>query len=288
MYIRNYSENDLSAIEKIDPFCAISIRYHGAIHPENVRCVVDSEDEVIAVGYLKIEDGESQIENRRIDLSVFVTEEAVKESSTKEVLVEGLIERFNQIKAGASESNLTLRVFCMSDDHQDVKFYQSKGFTLNEDIPIMKYDLAQETKHVPTPDDIQIVDYPLTEENIHRYIEAQSIGNPDAQGEAELRFSSGDPSFKCFAAICNKKLIGAISIWNITEDRAATENLFVIESFRHKNIARALLATAVDELKERGAKIATLSLRCTNLSAMNLYQSIGYTFFDHLTEMIYT
>ena len=82
-------------------------------------------------------------------------------------------------------------------------------------------------------------------------------------------------------------MVGAISVWNITEQRAATENIFVIPSFRRKNIARELIATAFDELKRRDKDIATLSMSGTNLSAMKLYLSCGYLLYYNLIEMVY-
>ena len=287
MYLRNYCEKDLAAIEKVNAFCAISIQYHNDIHPENVLCVVNSKDEVIAIGYLKVDGHKTQKKKQTLGLSVFIDDQSLEDMRVKEMLVEGLIEKFNQIKKSMPEYDFALRVFCTSDDIQEMQFYLTKGFYLNAVIPVLKYDLDQETKHSVIPDNVRIEEYPLTEESIHRYIDAESDANPDSVSEAELRFSSGDPSFNCYAAICDDELIGAISIWSITEDRAATENIFVIESFRQKNIARELIATAFDELKKRGMKIATLSLRGTNLPAMKLYQSIGYTLYDHLIEMMY-
>lgn len=287
MYLRNYCEKDLTAIEKVSAFCAISIQYHKDIHPDYVRCVVNSEDEVIAVGYLKVDDNRTQKKKRTLGFSIFIDDQHLEDSKVKDMLVSGLIEKFNQIKKSMPEYDFALRVFCPSNDIQEMQFYLTKGFCLNAVIPVLKYDLDQETKHLLIPDNVHIAEYPLTEESIHRFIAVESTTNPDSGSEAELRFSSGDPSFNCYAAICDDKIVGAISIWSITEDRAATENIFVIESFRQKNIARELIATAFDELKKRGMKIATLSLRGTNLPAMKLYQSIGYTLYDHLIEMIY-
>ena len=168
-----------------------------------------------------------------------------------------------------------------------MQFFLQKGFSICSVIPVLKYDLLQETKHYNIPDGVHINEYSFNNESIRKYFHADLIASGVPQSEADIKFMTGDPSFKCFVATCNSEVVGAISVWNITDKRAATENIFVIPSYRRNNIARELIATAFDELKGRGMEIATLSMSGTNLSAMKLYLSCGYSLYYNLIEMQY-
>lgn len=145
----------------------------------------------------------------------------------------------------------------------------------------------QKTKHFDIPDNVHIEQYSFTEDNLKNYIQADFEASALPESEADIKFKGGDPNFKCFVATCNSKVVGGISVWNITDKRAATENIFVIPQFRRNNIARELIATAFDELKKRGMEIATLSMSGTNLRAMKLYLSCGYSLYYNLIEVVY-
>jgi ribosomal protein S18 acetylase RimI-like enzyme len=287
MLLRNYSSTDLNAIEKINSFCAISIRYHGDIKEENVFCVVDDKDELTGVGYLKFNEKIQRKDKLIIEFSTSLHESHRGDMKIDGILMDGLINRFYEIKQAIPEKKLYLRVCCEADEINDMQFFMQKGFGLNSVIPVLKYDLSQNTKHYDIPEDVKIIEYSFNDESIKKYIEADILSGGSPESEASIRFCTGDPSFKCFAAICNSEVVGAISIWNITDKRAATENIFVVPTHRRKNIARELIATAFDELKSRGMEIATLSMSGTNLSAMKLYLSCGYSLYYNIIEMLY-
>ena len=287
MLLRKYSATDLDAIEKINSFCAISIKYHGDIKKENVLCVVDENKELIGVGYLKFSENLHTKGKHLIGFSTSIDESHQSDMKVNGMLMDGLINRFHEIKNIIPQKELCLRICCETDEIKDMQFYLDKGFGLNSVIPVLKYNLLQETKHFDIPDDVQINEYSFTEEGIEKYIHTDLIASGIPESEADIRFKTGDPNFKCFVASCNSEVIGAISVWNITDKRAATENIFVISSFRRKNIARELIATAFDELKGRGMEIATLSMSGTNMPAMKLYLSCGYSLYYNLIEMLY-
>lgn len=287
MYLREYSEQFLTSIEKLNPFCAITLQYHGDVQHENAICVVDSMNEVVAVGFLKGKNRKPGNDKWIFDLSIFVEDRYLENSSVKMLLVGGLIEKFKRIKERNAIPNCAIRVFCDEIDIHEIDFYKNMGFRFNEIIPVLKCDIEPNTKHYAMPESVHIREFPFTEENIHAYFASSSTATLDFESESELIFRSGNPSFKCFAAISENNVVGAISIWNIAEDRAATEDIFVVEAFKHKNIAKELIATAFDELKKREVRIATLSLRSSNSPAMNLYSSLGYTHYYDLIELLY-
>lgn len=287
MQLRNYCAADLGAIEKINSFCAVSIKYHGDIKEENILCVVDENEKLIGAGYLKFDERLRKKGKLVIGFSTSIEEAHQGNMDAEGMLTDGLINRFHEIRRTVSYGEVCLRTCCEPDGIRNMQLLIDKGFCLNSVIPVLKYDLSQETKHYDIPGDVRINEYAFTEENIKKYVHADSAASDMPESEADIRFKTGDPNFKCFAATCDSEFVGAISVWNITDKRAATENIFVVPSFRRKNLARELIAAAFDELKGRGMEIATLSMSGTNMPAMKLYLSCRYTLYYNLIEMLY-
>jgi len=283
--LTSYCADDLVSIEKLNRYCALAIRYHGDIKPENVLCAARENGEIAGVGYLK----PTQIEadaKRVFDVSTFVDDACTGDLAVEGTLLDGLIRRANEMKDMFPGKSVRLRAFCEADDIGRIQVLMDKGFSPSAVIPVMKYDLGKETRHYPIPDNVHIRELSFTGDNVSKYVEADLMTGESPQSRSELLFKSGDPSFKCFVAVCGSEIVGAVSVWDISDERAATENIFVVEPYRRKNIARELLATAFDELKRRGKKMATLSVRGTNAPAIRLYLSCGYTLYYNLVEIV--
>lgn len=286
MILREYCPDDLTAIEAINRYCSLVIRFHRDVKPENVLCVVDENGEMAGVGYLR--PIQMQPEAKSIfEISMFSGEECAGDLAVKRILLDGFVQKVNEIKCMTPSKTVCLRVFCEADEVDHIQLLMEKGFHLNAVIPVMKYDLQRDTQHHQIPENVQIRELSFKSDEIAKYAEADLQTGESPQSRAEVWFRSGDPSFKCFVATCNSEIVGAASVWDISDERAATENIFVLEPYRRKNIARELLATAFDELKGRGKKIATLSVRGTNLPALRLYLSCGYTLYYNLVELVY-
>ncbi len=60
-------------------------------------------------------------------------------------------------------------------------------------------------------------------------------------------------------------------------DRYMISNVAVKPEYRRQGIARALMQTAVDHLRDRGARWALLNVRPTNSAAVDLYRRMGFT-----------
>lgn len=287
MVLRKYCNDNFETIKKMNSFFAITIKYHGDIDKKDVICVVDKDEKLIGAGYLKYDKKFNRKGKYSIEFSTLLDEEHQGNVEIDGMLMDGLIKRYNEIKNDNPQKELCLRICCETNEINDMQFFLDKGFSLNSVIPVLKYNLLQETNHYNIPDNVQIKEYSFSEENLQNYINADFEASGIPESKADIQFKVGDPNFKCFVATCDSKVVGAISVWNITDKRAATENIFVIPSFRRKNISRELIATAFDELKERGMEIATLSMSGTNLRAMKLYLSCCYSLYYNLIEMVY-
>jgi ribosomal-protein-alanine N-acetyltransferase len=71
-------------------------------------------------------------------------------------------------------------------------------------------------------------------------------------------------------------IIGYLCYWIIFEE-VRLMNLAVIESMRHRGIARSLVATALQTGMSQSAHRAVLEVRASNLAAQRLYEGFGFS-----------
>lgn len=56
-----------------------------------------------------------------------------------------------------------------------------------------------------------------------------------------------------------EKIASSVTVWHMSDERAATENVFTIPEYRRKKIGKATVVEALTYLKEKGYKKATLT-----------------------------
>jgi ribosomal-protein-alanine N-acetyltransferase len=71
------------------------------------------------------------------------------------------------------------------------------------------------------------------------------------------------------------RVVGFIGCWLIA-DEVHISTLAVHPSFRGQGIGRILLEETLDQSARRGAEVASLEVRVTNDSAINLYRKLGF------------
>lgn len=68
----------------------------------------------------------------------------------------------------------------------------------------------------------------------------------------ELRFRLGDEHTKIFVARNGKEVVSSVTVWRISDVRAATENIFTIPEYRRKKIGWKVVEKSLSYLKEQG------------------------------------
>ncbi len=71
------------------------------------------------------------------------------------------------------------------------------------------------------------------------------------------------------------EISGFVVFW-LVHDEVHVLNIAVAPGARRRGIGRALMEAAADEGRRRGAKIATLEVRRSNVPAIELYRMLGY------------
>jgi [ribosomal protein S18]-alanine N-acetyltransferase len=73
----------------------------------------------------------------------------------------------------------------------------------------------------------------------------------------------------------DQKIVGYTCLWHV-EEKMEIANFAVSPEFRRKGIGRKLMEEVMAEAQRRGCTGLMLSVRETNLPAVNLYKGFGY------------
>ena len=118
---------------------------------------------------------------------------------------------------------------------------------------------------------IQIV--PMNEQNYKAVaaIEAECFSQP--WSEKTFFEELSNPNAHTYLALDGGEPAGFLSVWEVCGE-VSVNNIAVLEKFRRKGIAKALLQKMLDELSS--ADSVTLEVRKSNAAAIALYESFGF------------
>ena len=301
MTIQPFTPSALTELESFDFFSALQLRHHGGLKPENAFSTWE-DGMLLGTGFFVLPTLGNPKGLRKAELTLSIRPDLSPEiaDEARSRLLDAVLAKYRTVRAAHPETNLILRICTETSDLAGMAFHLGKGAVLENLIPVLAYDLIQKDEAhpsmalpdgsrplAPLPDGIRIEPLPLNDEGFAAYLRAVLEASDVPDSEAEMRFRSGNPSFRCFVAIHGKEVVGSASVWDMGEERGATENIFVLPAFRKKGLATALIETAWNELRSRGKKVATLSVMGTNLPALALYQRIGYKLVFNLVEIVY-
>jgi ribosomal protein S18 acetylase RimI-like enzyme len=284
--IRNYCDTDAEKIGSFDKITELAYRYNADFKPTNILCSVNSEGEILAVGHLEPHitwapiDKDSQSPDYTYDLrvSIILNPEYECTMNVSSDLMDALLNRAGEIKKDYPGKKIRVIKYISSDNNEEMDFLISKGFAVTRTSLVMKRDLVEEIPSYPCSSDIRIVDWKLeTEEDLKRYFDADSTCSDGAAWSINMvRWMRNAPEWATFAAFSGDELVGSVMTWLITEERSATENIFVLPQWRRKGVAKAFITEALKHLKKQGKTMATLSVFGDNKPALQLYKSLGY------------
>ena len=117
------------------------------------------------------------------------------------------------------------------------------------------------------PDILKIEEACFSAPWTRKMLEAELNGNPFAHfllARQEMRTESPRGA-----------IVGYLCYWIVFEE-IRLMNLAVIESMRHRGIARSLVSTALQTGRVQSANRAVLEVRASNLAAQALYRTFGF------------
>ena len=117
------------------------------------------------------------------------------------------------------------------------------------------------------PDILQIEDACFSSPWTRKMLEAELSGNPFAHFLLAKQVPPGDAG--------SVSIVGYLCFWVVFEE-VRLMNLAVIESMRHKGIAKSLVSRALEVGVVQTAVRALLEVRASNQAAHALYRSLGF------------
>ena len=117
------------------------------------------------------------------------------------------------------------------------------------------------------PDILKIEEACFSAPWTRKMLEAELSGNPFAHFLLAKRRPPGETG--------SVSIVGYLCFWVVFEE-VRLMNLAVIESMRHKGIARALVTRALEVGMAQAAMCAVLEVRASNHAAHAFYRSLGF------------
>jgi ribosomal protein S18 acetylase RimI-like enzyme len=284
--IRNYSSSDANKIGTFNKTTELAYRYNPDFKPANIFCAVSPEDEILGVSSLEPHITWASIDTNCQDpdyiyslkMNIVLNPACTTEKSVTTSLIDALLARAKEIRKDYPEKRIRVINYIASDNNEQIDSYLSKGFAVYTTSLVMKRDLTEEIPEQPCSNNVKIINWKMTtEEDLKKYYNTDyKCSNGAAWSINMVRWMRNAPEWVTFAAFSGDELIGSVMTWLITEDRNATENIFVLPQWRRKGVAKAFITEALKYLKSKGKTVATLCVYGDNKTAINLYKSLGY------------
>lgn len=116
----------------------------------------------------------------------------------------------------------------------------------------------------------------MTVEDLAAVVELDQVSFSLPWPERSFRFEVTDnPASRCWVAELDGKIVAMIVVWLIV-DEAHVATLATHPEHRRQGIARRLLAHALLNLLQEGARSSFLEVRESNLGAQEMYRRFGY------------
>ncbi len=293
MRLLSYDEKFDEAIGSLDQLTLWTVKFHGDVMKETCRLAVEGE-QLIGVAYLQ-KRGFYAIDTVELDYYEIILDYVIDWKRDDAILALGMLLTemkgcCDEISKNYSGKRIFIKTWALEEEHDIIEFFLKQGFVIGRCTPVMVRNIVEDSSLAVKPQEMLQVHLGTETKNLEFKIlnfddkvmaeYLKSNGNaffvPDS--EKDLWFKLNSPDLKIFAATCGDQVIASVMIWRINEKRAATENIFCIDSYKRKGITSALIDYVCFYLKEQGYEEASLTVFQDNSPAFLLYEKKGYRF----------
>ncbi len=312
--IVNYRERFRRDIEKLDRDIANRIAGQSDVIRDSI-CIALSDGVFEAVGCLQADS--TFLRNREGSPSflnmMYKAVQNEDEAEASVVVIEELKYRFEKIRKQNPTADVRMRTWVHAESTALTDLMYDEGFFVGAVMNMMSRPV-EETDRLTEPSSGQPYEdeSELSPEKYTQWFEAQGrseeieyrelcYNSPEwndyfalsercygaADSENELRFRLKQPKSRVLCAFAGDVPVAALTIWPVSDERYATENVFCEPGYRRRGITEKLLRYAWSILCDEGAALAVLSVYADNLPAVSLYRKCGYTTDRCLLELQY-
>ncbi|MCR5742167.1 MAG: GNAT family N-acetyltransferase [Lachnospiraceae bacterium] len=246
------------------------------------------DGEFAGVGYLMGSATFRQIDVKLDYYHINMQYRAVRSEAEVEVceaLILELMAQFEEIDKSYTDRRLILRHWVDEEAHAAQQFLNSFGFRSQRIMEVMVKEL--EDVECELPEGLRIDKLTMSEQDMDRYMAANGDGFTVHDSEGELRFKLEHTDAEVYAVFEGEDIVASVTTWEVTKERAATENVFCIKRCRQQGITTALLCYVLENLRKKGYTEACLTVYGDDYPAILLYQKLGYELKYNLIEMHY-
>lgn len=291
-----------SDIRKLDELMFLEIQYHADVL-KNTICIALYDGEFTGAGFLIA--GPTYLQLGKQDLPYYHLHAEYKAVVGTECEVEASTEMLKHLKLDFCklqdryyDKRLILRLWCGGSESAYMEFLMYHEFRAMKVTPILvkSLDMGQMKRELQISEFLYRLDKkleiceikPQEDEKLMRaYMNANGSAFEVEDSENELRFRLASPKSHVFAVMRGNEVIASVTTWEVSKNRAATENIFCIEKYRNRGVTTALLEYVFDYLRENGYHEASLTVFGDNQPAVQLYFKLGYELLATLVEMHY-
>lgn len=288
-----YKDEYDEQIKKLDQLMYWKIKFHPDLIRESVYLVI-KEEKLLGVAYLIKRSGflhiDKELAYHEIILEHYIDSEELNQDEILSLLLGQMKKECDRISEDYPGKRIMIKCWEPEENHERIEMYLKNDFYIGRGTPILvkkldnvkNYDFSKpQYLNIQTDYDnetLEIKELTMDDNFLDEYEKAN--GNafviPDSIGD--LVFKLNDPNVKVFAVMKGKEIISSVTIWECSEKRAATENIFCIDTYRRRGITSALIEYVCAYLKAAGYEEASLTVYQDNLPAIHLYEKMGYTY----------
>jgi len=299
-YCDEYDED----IMKMDELIYLELKNHKDVISESV-CIAVRDGEFAGIGFLMAGASFKFIEERELRYyQISVEYKAVEgtewEIEASEAILEDLKLSFEDLCDLYPDKRLILRLWSNGANNAYIEFLMMNEFRPMKVTPILEkrldYDelmpgamkrAKEELAGINPGLEIKEI-FPNKDENLMReYMKSNGSAFEVEDSTAELCFRMAGPFTKVFAVMDGETVVSSVTVWKISDEQAATENIFCIEKYRNQGISTLMLQYAFAYLREHGFSRASLTVFGDNQPAAQLYFKLGYELTGTLIELHY-
>lgn len=263
--------------------------HHPALkHGQNVLCVLNVEQQIVGLSPIfpaPIPEGRTSNEPHHIWMIMLVEPDFQEANAVRDLLWPQVLQRALAIKQTFSPGPVRLAADYMRTQHAEIAYLLRQGFEPYESLYVMQCNAAGPLAEYACPDGVTVCCRKMTiDAEQQAYLQAFNQSSPEHPKTLQklrtlLHSTVWAKSGMAITAIdAQQQIAGSLLVYRPARRAyGKLEDVFVLPAWRRRGLARYLLQTGLTYAQTLGVQEVRLDVIRSNVSALALYQAMGYT-----------